>query len=149
MRCDPLGVGRHTEAQVKTILDWNAELLGLVRGVSSRLLALARRWLFLGGLIGLSLLFLLGFAILDLSLGLQPLQVRYDDRADLDGRLINFQVYLLSQQLLLSLGHIFGAHVEHILLSDVFAGPLLFLALSFKARQLLLGEDLAEILIRP
>ena len=64
-------------------------MLGLVGGVTSGFLALAGGSLLLGGLVRLSLLLLFCFAVDDLSLGFQALQMGDDDRVNFNGGLID------------------------------------------------------------
>lgn len=75
--------------------------------------------------------------------------MRDNQRVDRDCSFVNLQFNVLAQELFFLPRHILGAHIEEVVLSDIFASALLLFALSFEARHLLLSQDFAEVLIRP
>ncbi len=73
--------------------------------------------------------------------------MRDEDRVDLDSRFVDIEVDFLIQKLFLGLGHIFSAHIEHVLLADVLARPLLLLSLVLEAQKFLLRQNFPDVLI--
>jgi len=111
LRGNPFSICGHAEAQVETVLNWNAQQLGFISWIGCLFATFTGSWFLLGGFVSFSLFLFLSLSVGYLCLRLKPLLMRNNHWINFDSRLVDVEINLLGQELFLCLGHIFSAHV--------------------------------------